>query len=53
MKKQLQNEIWLFRLVDALPLALSGQPTPEVIVALDSAVTAGVARLLVPFPLNR
>lgn len=53
MKTQLQNEFWLFRLVGAVPLALRGQSTPEVIVGLGSAATTGVARLLVPFPLNR
>ena len=32
---------------------LRQQSIPELIVAMGSAVTAGVARLLVPFPLNR
>lgn len=47
MKNQLLKEFQLYR------FAWSGQSTPEVIVALGSAATAGMAWLLVPFPLNR
>ncbi len=47
MKNQMLKEFQLYR------FTLSGQSTPEVIVALGPAATAGVAWLLVPFPLNR
>ena len=66
MRNQLQNDIWLYRLVvavlglivvgsitGAIPLALSGQSTPEVLVALGSAAIASLAGRLAPFPLNR
>lgn len=66
MKNQLQNDIWLYRLVvavlgltvvvsitGAIVLALSGQSTPEVLVALGSAAIGGLAGLLAPSPLNR
>ena len=49
MKNQLQNDSWRYRLV----VALSGQSTAEVLIALGSAAVTGSASLLVPFPLNR
>ena len=65
MRNQLQNDIWLYRLVavlgltvvgsitGAIVLALGGQSTPEVLVALGSAAIGGLAGLLAPSPLNR
>ena len=65
MRNQLQNDIWLYRLVavlgltvvgsitGAIVLALGGQSTPEVLVALGSAAIGGPAGLLAPSPLNR
>jgi hypothetical protein len=65
MRNQLQNDIWLYRLVavlgltvvgsitGAIVLALSGQSTPEVLVALGSAAIGGLAGPLAPSPLNR
>ena len=66
MKNQLQNDIWLYRIVvvvlgltvvasivGAIVLTLSGQSTPEVIVALGSAAIGGLAGLLAPSPINR
>lgn len=66
MKNHLHNDIWLYRLVvavlgltvvasvtGAIVLALSGQSTPEVLVALGSAAIGGLAGLLAPSPLNR
>ena len=49
MKNQLQNDMCVYRLA----LALSKQSTPEVFVALGSAVIGGPSGLLAPFPLNR
>lgn len=66
MKNHLHNDIWLYRIVvavlgltvvativGAIVLTLSGQSTPEVIVALGSAAIGGLAGLLAPSPLNR
>jgi hypothetical protein len=66
MRNQLQNDIWLYRLVvavlgstvvgsitGAIVLALSGLSTPEVLVALGSAAIGSLAGRLAPFPLNR
>ena len=66
MKNHLHNDIWLYRLVvavlgltvvasvtGAIVLALSGQSTPEVLIALGSAAIGGLAGLLAPSPLNR
>jgi hypothetical protein len=66
MKNLLHNDIWLYRIVvavlgltvvasvvGAIVLALSGESTPEVIVALGSAAIGGLAGLLAPSPLNR
>lgn len=66
MKNHLHNDIWLYRLVvmvlgltvvasitGAIVLALSGQSTPEVLVALGSAAIGGLAGLLAPSPFNR
>jgi hypothetical protein len=66
MKTHLHNEIWLYRnvvvmlgltmvpsMIGAIVLLRSGQPTPEVIVALGLAAIGGLAGLLAPSPLNR
>ena len=66
MKNHLHNDIWLYRIVvavlgltvvgsifGAIALAMSGQSTPEVLVALGSAAIGGLAGLLAPSPLNR
>ena len=66
MKNHLHNDIWLYRIVvavlgltvvgsvfGAILLTLSGESTPEVIVALGSAAIGGLAGLLAPSPLNR
>ena len=63
MKNHLHNDIWLYRIVvavlgltvmgsvvGAIVLTLSGQSTPQMIVALGSA---GLAGLLAPSPINR
>ena len=66
MKNHLQKDIWLYRIVvavlgltvvasviGAIVLTLSGQSTPEVLVALGSAAIGGLAGLLAPSPYNR
>ena len=66
MKNQLQNDMWLYRVVvvalaltavasfvGTIVLAMSGQSTPEAIVVLGSAAIGGLAGLLAPSPLNR
>ena len=66
MKNHLHNDIWLYRIVvavlgitvvasilGAIALAMSGQSTPEVLIALGSAAIGGLAGLLAPSPLNR
>ncbi len=60
------NDKWLYRMVvvvlgltvvssvvGTIALAMAGQPTPEVIVALGSAAIGGLAGLLAPSPINR
>ena len=66
MNNRMEKDIWLYRMVVAVPgvtvvasvvgaivLAMTGQSTPEVIVALGSAAIGGLAGLLAPSPLNR
>ena len=66
MNKRMEKDIWLYRMVvavlgvtvvasvvGAIALALMGESTPEVIVALGSAAIGGLAGLLAPSPLNR
>ena len=62
MHNRMQKDIWLYRMVaavlgssviGAIALALTGQSTLEVIVALGSAAIGGLAGLLAPSPLNR
>ena len=66
MNKRMEKDIWLYRMVvavlgvtvvasvvGAIALALMGETTPEVIVALGSAAIGGLAGLLAPSPLNR
>ena len=66
MNNRMEKDIWLYRMVVAVPgvtvvarvvgaivLAMTGQSTPEVIVELGSAATGGLAGLLAPSPLNR
>jgi hypothetical protein len=66
MNNHMEKDIWLYRMVvavlgvtvvasvvGAIALALMGQSTPEVIVALGSAAIGGLAGLLAPSPLNR
>ncbi|HLF75461.1 MAG TPA: hypothetical protein VI524_13985 [Anaerolineales bacterium] len=66
MNNRMGKDIWLYRMVvvvlgltvvtsivGAIALALSGQSTPEIIVALGSAAIGGLAGLLAPSPLNR
>jgi len=66
MKNHIHNDVWLYRMivvvlgltvvatiVGAIVLAMTGQSTPEVIVALGSAAIGGLAGLLAPSPVNR
>jgi len=66
MKDHWHHDIWLYRIVvavlgltvvasviGAIVLTLSGQSTPEVLVALGSAAIGGLAGLLAPSPYNR
>lgn len=66
MNNKMEKDIWLYRIVvmvlgitvvasvvGAIALALMGESTPEVIVALGSAAIGGLAGLLAPSPLNR
>jgi hypothetical protein len=66
MNNRMEKDIWLYRMVvavlgvtvvasvvGAIALAMTGQSTPEVIVALGSAAIGGLAGLLAPSPLNR
>jgi hypothetical protein len=66
MNHRIQNDILLYRMVvavlgvtvvasvlGAIVLAMTGQSTPEVLVALGSAAIGGLAGLLAPSPLNR
>ena len=66
MEDHTQRDIWLYRIIvialgvtlvgsvgGAIALALAGQSTPEVLVALGSAAIGGLAGFLVPSHLNR
>jgi len=66
MNNRMEKDIWLYRMVvavlgvtvvasvvGAITLAMTGQSTPEVIVALGSGAIGGLAGLLAPSPLNR
>jgi hypothetical protein len=66
MNTRMQSDVWIYRLVvvvlgvaviasviGAIMLALAGQSTPEVLVALGSAAVGGLAGLLAPSPLHR
>ena len=66
MKSRMQKDVWLYRIivaalgltvvasvVGAITLAMTGQSTPEVLVALGSAAIGGLAGFLVPSHLNR
>ena len=66
MKNQLQNDMWLYRVVvvalaltvmasfvGTIVLAMSRQSISEAIVVLGSAAIGGLAGLLAPSPLNR
>lgn len=61
-----QKDIWIYRLVvivlgltviasviGTIALTLTGLSTPELLVALGSAVIGGLAGLLAPSPTNR
>jgi hypothetical protein len=65
MNNHTQKDKWLYRMVVAvlgltvvssivgtIVLAMAGQSTPEVIVALGSAAIGGLAGLLAPSPMN-
>jgi hypothetical protein len=65
MKNHEQKAVWLYRIIVSAPghtliarvvgiicLALAGQSTPEVLVALGSAAIGGPAEFLVRIPLN-
>ena len=66
MKNRMQKDVWLYRMiiaalgltvvasvVGAITLAMTGQSTPELLVALGSAAIGGLAGFLVPTHLNR
>jgi len=66
MKSRTEKDVWLYRIivaalgltvvasvVGAITLAMTGQSTPEVLVALGSAAIGGLAGFLVPSHLNR
>jgi hypothetical protein len=66
MNNRMQKDVWLYRMVvvvlgltvvasviGTIALAMAGQSTPELIVALGSAAVGGLAGLLAPSPLNR
>jgi hypothetical protein len=66
MKNRNQKDVWLYRMiiaalgltlvasvVGAITLAMTGQSTPELLVALGSAAVGGLAGFLVPSHLNR
>jgi len=61
-----QKDVWIYRIIvaalgltvvasviGAITLAMTGQSTPEVLVALGSAAIGGLAGFLVPSHLNR
>ena len=66
MKNHTQPNIWLYRIVvvglgltvvtsvtGTIILAMAGQSTPNVLVALGSSVNESLTGLLTPSPLNR
>jgi hypothetical protein len=66
MNNRIHNDVFLYRMVvavlgvtvvasviGAILLAMTGQSTPEVLIALGSAAIGGLAGLLAPSPLNR
>ena len=66
MKNRMQKDVWLYRMiiaalgltvvasvVGAITLEMTGQSTPELLVALGSAAIGGLAGFLVPTHLNR
>jgi hypothetical protein len=66
MKSRIQKDVWLYRIivaalgltvvasvVGAITLAMTGQSTPKVLVALRWAAIGGLAGFLVPSHLNR
>ena len=66
MNNHTHKDKWLYRMVVAvlgltvvssvigtIALAMAGQSTPEVVVALGSAAIGGLAGLLAPSPMNR
>jgi hypothetical protein len=66
MKNRNQKDIWIYRMiiaalgltlvasvVGAITLAMTGQSTPELLIALGSAAIGGLAGFLVPTHLNR
>lgn len=65
-KSRQQKDAWLYRMIiaalgltlvtsviGAITLAMTGQSTPELLVALGSAAIGGLAGFLVPSHLNR
>ena len=65
-QRALEGDVWIYRMVvavlgvaviasviGAIMLALAGQSTPEVLVALGSAAVGAMAGLLAPSPLHR
>lgn len=66
MKNSKDKDVWLYRMivatlgltvvasvVGAIALTMTGENTPEVLVALGSAAIGGLAGFLVPTQLNR
>jgi hypothetical protein len=66
MKNRNQKDIWIYRMiiaalgltlvasvVGAITLAMTGQSTPELLIALGSAAIGGLAGFLLPTHLNR
>jgi hypothetical protein len=66
MRRNQQKDIWLYRIIvaalgltvvvsviGAITIAIKGQTTPEVLVALSSVAISGLAGFLVPSHLNR
>ena len=66
MRNRNQKDVWLYRMIigalgltlvasviGAITLAMTGQSTPELLVALGSAAIGGLAGFLVPTHLNR
>ncbi len=66
MNTPLKKDDWIYRtvvvvlgltvvatVVGSIVLAVAGQPTPEVLVALGSTAVGGLAGLLAPSPLRK